>query len=149
MTSKSRSVKAPGDSTLQGLWRQVVRAEWGNRCALAGEMFLEPGGMNSVCQGELQCHHIIPRARPHLKHVPANGVLLCASHHNAMKYRVWRDRLDEKIGSYKLEWLEAIEMTLFKDFLSDEGMTRAEYLTAQKVYLQSLLKADALNGRGE
>jgi hypothetical protein len=139
MTSKSRAIKAPGDSTLQGLWRQVVRLEWGNRCALAGTYFRDQPGQGHYCEGELECHHEKRRRIPHLRHCPANGVLICQHHHALAKYRVWQERIRTAIGPEKMEYLDAMEQKLFPVFLAEQGLSRTEYLIKQKTDLQDEL----------
>lgn len=120
--------KAPGDSTLQALWRKVVRKEWGNRCAIP-----EPWS----CYGPLECHHIIRRARPHLRHVPTNGILLCHYHHN--EAAAWAVQIARAVGEEKMEWLRMTQRKLFPEFLAERGQTRADYFWEQKKYLTALL----------
>lgn len=133
---RTKSVKAPSDSTLQTLWRKVVRAEWRNECALGM-------GVVGLCNGDLECHHEKRRRIPHLRHCPTNGVLLCQYHHGLMKYRAWQIRLQQIIGEDKMEWLDAMEQKLFPAYLQEIGKTRTEYLVAQKAYLTALLNGDA------
>ena len=125
-------MKAPGDSTLQALWRKVVRSEWGNRCAFYDARF--------QCDGPLECHHIVKRSRPHLKHVPTNGILLCKRHHNEADSMTGRVRVVCAIGQDKADWLADMERKLFKDYLIEVGKSRAEYLCDQKAYLEKLVK---------
>lgn len=136
MSVKVKKPKAPGDSTLQALWRKVVRQEWAGVCAL--------GDLGETCMGDLEAHHIIKRRRPHLKHVPSNGILLCQHHHNLVEtFPSWRHRVSLAIGEDKAEWLEAEARKLFPQFLAERGQTRAEYFIAQKAYLSALLNGGA------
>ena len=127
-----RKKKAPDDSTLQKLWRKVVRKEWDNRCALRFH-----GGGN-YCAGPLECHHIIKRTRPHLKHAPTNGILLCKVHHDQVEG--WAAQIAGLLGEDKMEWLRGMQRKLFPEFLRERGQTRIEYLCEQKRYLEALLK---------
>jgi hypothetical protein len=127
-----KKAKAPSDSTLQGLWRKVVRAEWGNKCAF----------YDATCYGSIQCHHIVKRARPHLRHVPSNGIPLCEFHHAWADTWAGRKRIEWRVGEDKMEWLAEQERKLFPAFLAERGQTRAEYLVAQKAYLQALVNGE-------
>jgi predicted restriction endonuclease len=131
--------RAPEDSGLQKLWRQVVRAEWHNRCAMEGTLVHDAV---PSCGGPLECHHIKRRKILHLKHVPSNGVLLCKVHHDLIAYRSWRMVLERILGEDRMEKLDDAERILLPEYLRSIGKTRTEYLIAQKVYLTALL-----NGR--
>ena len=125
--------KVPGcsDSVLLALWRKVVRAEWGGKCALVSPL--------GDCEGSIECHHIKRRNIPHLKYSPSNGVCLCQYHHSKAKYRTWRAMIENAVGLVKMEWLDAQERCLFPDYLAWQEMTRAEWRRYQKGYLQKLL----------
>jgi len=51
------------------LWRQLVLARWGGRCAVCGVM------------EHVQAHHLIPKEMHSHRHLVENGILLCALHH--------------------------------------------------------------------
>jgi len=136
---KKRKRTVPHDDSLQRLWRKVVLAEWGGRCALSDPLML-------VCEGIVECHHIKPRRIPHLRHCPSNGVVLCQYHHGLAKYRIWRTDIERKIGAEKMEWLDAQEQMLFPAFLTKHTQTREEYLRSQFAYLRELVK---IHARGE
>lgn len=141
----STRVAGCSDTVMQTLWRAVVRKEWGEKCALEGKQLLiwKKNGAEP-CFGELQAHHIIKRRRPHLKHVPANGMLLCAHHHNLVEnYTPWRTLAEQIVGTDKMEWLTAESRKLLPDFLAERGQTRKEWLTEHKAYLQALVKGAA------
>ena len=122
----------PSDSTLQTLWRQVVRQEWGGECALLG---------HDVCAGNLECHHVKKRRIPHLRHCPTNGILICQAHHAKAETGYWRRLIEATIGPDKMEWLDMMEQKLFPEFLAELKITRKEYFWNQRDYLRKLLEA--------
>ena len=129
----------PDDSTLLKLWRVVVRQEWGGRCALA--LFGE-------CSGALECHHVIRRARPHLRYSPANGILLCQRHHGLVELSPsWKQRVSDAVGPDKMEWLETHARKLFPEFLRERGQTRSGWLKETKAYLTKLKESDRVDSR--
>lgn len=128
--AKKRRPMGTSDTTLQTLWRAVVRAQWGGKCAFS----------DGECRGDLECHHIIKRARPHLKHVPANGILLCQAHHSMVEqFPSWRQKVSEAVGEDTMEWLEDRARKHLPDFLIEQGQTRSEWLASTKAYLKALL----------
>lgn len=132
-------MKPPEDSGLQKLWRAVVRAHWGNVCAMYGSGIAVAGGrVTSDCGGPLECHHIKRRRILHLRHVPSNGVLLCKTHHDLIAYRSWRNTLETILGD-TMEWLDTMERMLLPAYLQSIGKTRTEYLVYQKAFLKALL----------
>jgi hypothetical protein len=127
-----RKVAGCGDKWLQKLWRKVVLAEWGGRCAFHETLW---------CSGVVECHHIKRRGIPHLRHVPTNGIPLCLHHHGEAKYEYFRRLICEKIGEEKSAWLDDMERKLLPDFLAARGQSRKEWLEETKTYLQGLLTA--------
>jgi hypothetical protein len=127
------------DTLLQDLWRAVVRREWEGKCAFEGTYYRDEPGQGYYCDGALECHHIVKRSRLHLKYAPSNGILLCQYHHNLSGLRVWRGRIEERVGADKMEYLDAMEKMLLPEYLSMHGQTRGEFLIYQKGYLRALL----------
>ena len=84
----------PSDAVLQHWWRLCVRQEWEGKCALKSD----------DCQGKLECHHIVKRARPHLKHSPANGILLCKWHHAQAGYEVTKREIRVAVSDHYGIW---------------------------------------------
>lgn len=68
-------------------WRMAVLAAWGHCCA--------------VCQGTpAEAHHLISRSRLALRHMPENGIALCANHHK------WHPICSAHSGPFGfVEWL--------------------------------------------
>lgn len=50
------------------LWSLAVRADWNNRCAVCGVR-------------KVEAHHLVPRRHEATRYDLANGIALCASHH--------------------------------------------------------------------
>jgi hypothetical protein len=126
------------DTVLQDLCRRMVHKEWRGKCAFVGTYYRDEPGQGYYCEGEVQWHHLKRRNIPHLKYCPTNGILLCELHHKLAKYKVWRERIEEKIGAEECKWLDMMEMKLFPDFLAEKGMTRNEWRLSQKAYLTEL-----------
>lgn len=128
----------PSDAVLQHWWRLCVRQEWEGKCALKSD----------DCQGKLECHHIVKRARPHLKHSPANGILLCKWHHAQAGYEATKREIREAVsdhygnGNTIIEWLDDMERILFPTYLQAIYTTRKEYYVDQLALLKALWKRD-------
>ena len=52
------------------LWSKVVRDNAGNKCEVCGDS-----------ESTLNAHHLFDRARKDTRHLTANGVCLCPTHH--------------------------------------------------------------------
>lgn len=123
---KSYTIKGASDSVLMGLWRTAVRNRWHNQCAFHGY----------ECSGELECHHLVRRSRPHLRYDPRNGVLLCQRHHAQAPTGAMRRQIEAAMGHDQVDEVYRLERMLFPDFLRERGQTRREYLLSMKAELQ-------------
>ena len=124
--------------TLDDLWREVVRMQWGGKCALAGVWLYY---CNHVCEGPLEAHHFIHRRVMLLKHDPANGVLLCKRAHEQSGYGDIKKHIeDHMIGPSVMKYLYDRERTLLQDYLAKEGITRLEFRKRTAAHLKALLE---------
>jgi hypothetical protein len=72
--SKLQKKKEDPNSTLwrnkaDKLWKDIVAIQGERKCAICGSVEY------------VQAHHLIPREMYSHRHVPQNGIMLCASHH--------------------------------------------------------------------
>jgi hypothetical protein len=118
-------------SYLDDLWREVVRMQWGGKCAVH-----VLGG----CEGRLEAHHFVPRARMLLKHDPQNGVMLCHRAHELARFGAIRKSIEVTLGAERVAYLYDRERVLFKDYLAQKGITRLEFRKRTAAHLKALLE---------
>lgn len=129
--------RTPGQSLayLDTLWRQVVRKQWGNRCALAGTE-------GHVCEGPLEAHHFIPRVCMVLRHDPANGVLLCKAGHATARHGARQHPVCLVLGPKRVAYLAEYERILFADWRVQHGITRQAFRRLMVGKLRKMLEEE-------
>jgi len=114
--TKKKAAKKHAVSTghLDYLWRLAVRTRWQGRCAMCSS-------------DEVECHHIVKRARTLLRWDITNGICLCAEHHKFAATKEGERRVAALIGPANYDYLCAKERILYRTYLQAQGMTDNEY----------------------
>lgn len=115
--------KAPSLSTLSRLWRKAILKKSRNVCIICGKY--QP----DHC---LEAHHIIHRSQSGLlKWDVRNGVAVCKGRCHQVAGTKWGEKaIAEKIGEVYDILVETSRKTL-KEYLFENGKTRAEWLKEQ------------------
>jgi hypothetical protein len=105
------------DRYLMTLWRHAVLAEHNCRCFMCGMPYIDI----------LECHHIVRRANRVLRWDWRNGVPLCSTHHKWAHTNQGRRGIEEMLGKAHMDYLDKYERVTIKDYLIDNGLSRAEF----------------------
>jgi hypothetical protein len=129
MLKKSkRKRKVLSDRYMGMLWRKAVLSLFGNRCIICNNMNIP----------ELECHHIVKRRKKVLKYEIKNGVPVCKHGcHSKIDSLEGLEFLKDYID---FEYLKKYENVVFKQYLTDRGMTENEFLQEKAAELKEYIK---------
>ena len=134
------------------LWKELVRLNWHNQCAVCGRKDKEP--LENGKLAILNCHHIESERNRTTRYDPANGILLCPSHHKFGKESfhrsaVWSMAWMKKNHPWLLSLVERHREEEAWDFNDREVLGRIENFLKRRIRGRKLSPRESPKGQGK